>query len=749
MIDLARWKRVRRPRLAEVAPPLFAWAIGALLTGLFTTQVAGWYVMSDELQHVKLAISVGDRLSLTPHLRGEDVAIYSQLYPVLTAPFFALLSMPRAFDAVHVFNAVAMASTAVPVYILARELALPKLAATAAATVSVVMPWMAVAMVVMTEVVAYPAFAWALLAIHRAVARPSALRDFAALAAIALAFLARTQLLVLLVVYVAVIALHELVYPAATAAAGRRLRALRTVPKDLARGHPFLISVALLAALLALTGYRYEETLGSYGTTATGSLFPSGLLESAVQHLDRFAVALGVIPLVAAAGWALAAALRPPTREHHVFALLVLVSVPLLTLQVSSFVLRFANVQGVYDRYLFYLAPLLFVGLAVCLYAPVRRSTLLAMAAAGVVFAVIVHDIDYHVDALFFVDSPAAFFHSVLHGQSDRLGDLLGIEELSPTPLIQLVAVAAGLGLPLALRHLPRTPVIAVVGLAVFAFSAAQCVYVLAKITSAGTGADEGSIGVIGKEATVGSDWVDQRVPAGADVGLVPFLAGGYPEAIWWNVEFWNKTVTRAYASGKWGATHTPFPQDELGHARRTGELVTNDPPLASYFVMHREDLRFRPVGRVLAQTRELELVDLERPHTAGWASRGLGFQGVLWKGSATVRLYGGPGRGRVGRRVTFSVASSRELDPAVPRREQLRRRFELRGAGVRREGVLRPGEQRTEVLELCIPRGSATTIRLTGTAAGWHGREPGHPGLPIGVKVPAIEVVTAPGSCD
>ena len=90
--------------------------------------------MSDELQHVRLAISIADTLSLTPYLRGEDVTIYSQLYPFLIAPFYGFLSTTAAFDAVHIFNAVAMASAAVPVYLLARELGIPKPAATVVAT---------------------------------------------------------------------------------------------------------------------------------------------------------------------------------------------------------------------------------------------------------------------------------------------------------------------------------------------------------------------------------------------------------------------------------------------------------------------------------------------------------------------------------------------------------------------------------------------------------------------------------------
>ncbi len=166
-------KRLRGSRLASIGPPVAAWALGSVLIAAFTSQVVGWSVMSDELQHVRLAISIGDTLSLTPYLRGEDVPIYSQLYPFLIAPFYGFLSTTAAFDAVHIFNAVAMASAAVPVYLLARELGIPKPAATVVAAASVMTPWMVLATLVFTEAVAYPASAWAILAIHRALAKPS------------------------------------------------------------------------------------------------------------------------------------------------------------------------------------------------------------------------------------------------------------------------------------------------------------------------------------------------------------------------------------------------------------------------------------------------------------------------------------------------------------------------------------------------------------------------------------------------
>ena len=724
-------KRIRGSRLASIGPPAAAWALGAVFTAAFTSQVGGWGVQTDELQHVRLALSIADTLSLTPYLRGEDVTIYSQLYPVLIAPFYGFLSTTAAFDAVHIFNAVLRARTAVPVYRLARELHVPKPASAVVAAASVMTPWMVLATLVFTEVAAYPASAWAMLAIVRAMAKPSPLRDLLALAALGLAFAARTQLLLLGGIYLIVVVVHSVVYPLVTAEGRDRLGALRRTPGDLIRGHPFLLAVVLLGVAMALTGRSRESVLGSYSGTTTGDLLPGGLVTFALQHIDFIAVGVGVIPFVAGIGWAMAAVFKPASKGHHAFAILMLVTIPLLSLQVSSFVVRYSSSE-VHDRYVMYLAPLLFLGFALFLYTDVRRSSVLGIAAAGLAFFLIAERSDYEGGADWFA-SPAAVFHKLLTGRVDQLGDLLGMDSLTPTPLVQLVAIAAAIGLPLALVRLPRKPVIAVVGLAVFAFSVGQSAYVLDRV-------------VARTPFVSGSDWIDRETPDDAEVGLVPFPFGGYPPSVWWTVEFWNKRVTRAYESGDVD-DFTPFPSGKLEIDPRTGALTTTEVPLVGYLVMHAQDRRFRPRGRV---TREsvtpedaFDLIELEQPAAVAWTADGFGHAGTFHDG-ARIRVYGDPGDGRASQQVTLRIAASRELDPALPRPPQERRRFEIRGAGVHRQGILSPGEERAETFNVCVPPRSSRTLRLRGTGEGFHGAAPDVEGLPIGVQVASIEVTRA-----
>jgi len=137
-----------------------------------------------------------------------------------------------------------------------------------------------------------------------------------------------------------------------------------------------------------------------------------------------------------------------------------------------------------------------------------------------------------------------------------------------------------------------------------------------------------------------------------------------------------------------------------------------------------------------------LELIELERTPDVSWTAEGFGLAGTFPDG-AGIRVYGGPGQGSVRRRVTLHMAASTEVDPALPRRPQERRLFEIRGPGVRRQGVLRPGEERVEAIALCVPRHSSKTIRLRATGSGFYGAVPPDiEGLPIGVKVASIEVV-------
>ena len=154
----------RSHRLVGAVGSILLWlTAGAILALWFTRRIRDWSVMTDELQYVKLALSVAETHSPLPAIHGASVAASNQLYPLLLAPVVGPLSAPDAFQAAHVLNAFLMTSAAIPAYLLGREL-LDRTWSLVVAVSSVVIPWMVLTGVLMSEAAAYPAFLWATIA---------------------------------------------------------------------------------------------------------------------------------------------------------------------------------------------------------------------------------------------------------------------------------------------------------------------------------------------------------------------------------------------------------------------------------------------------------------------------------------------------------------------------------------------------------------------------------------------------------
>ena len=343
--------------MRSLAPSAAIAAAAAVVLAALATRVGDWAVMTDELLYQRLAISIGE--TGLPRLRGEFVDVYALLYPFVLSPVFAIVDMPDAVVVAHGWNAILFASSAIPSYLLARTLGLSPAARLLAGVFAVVIPWTVIASFLMTESAAYPASLWAAYLIQRAAVRPRDGTYALALGGIALAILARPQLIVLAVALVAAALTVEL-----------RERRGWAVHRVLVGAVAFTL---LVFVLLAATG-SLGSALGSYAPTIEeGALLSRGALRSSIVHLDVVAVAIGLVPLLLGGGWALEALVhRPPRIELHAFAALVVTTVGLLSLQVGSFVERFALGIDVKDRYLFYVAPLLFIATAAALEDLVR-----------------------------------------------------------------------------------------------------------------------------------------------------------------------------------------------------------------------------------------------------------------------------------------------------------------------------------------------------------------------------------------
>ena len=167
-------------------------ALGAGLAAV-TSRVVDWYVMTDELLYERLAISIARLHSPLPRVHGELIANVNQLYPFLLAPFFRHGLVPAALHDSHVLNAFVMSSASIPAVLLSRRVTERRSLSYLVATLSVCIPWIALSSFLLTEVVAYPSFLWAVLGLQRAAVSPRARNDVLALAAVAIAILARTQ----------------------------------------------------------------------------------------------------------------------------------------------------------------------------------------------------------------------------------------------------------------------------------------------------------------------------------------------------------------------------------------------------------------------------------------------------------------------------------------------------------------------------------------------------------------------------
>ena len=638
--------RLRAPPISTL-PVLGIVLAAGLLAVQYASQAREWAVMTDELQTSKLATSIAQTLSPVPRIHGEYYGALNQLYPLLLSPLYGAFSPPAAFDGAHVLNAFLLASSAWPAYLLGRSVAGSRAGGYFAAALTAFVPWLALSATLLTENAAYPAFVWGVLLAYRALVKPSGRHDAAALAALVLVYLARTQLFVLAVALpVAVVA-----YERSPRRAVSRHRLLAV-----AYGCAAVAAVALAAA------GSLTRVLGNYGGTVRGNPLPAAVWRTAAVHLDDAVVGTGIAPFVLAVAWSLAALVGQSRRESRAFAVLFLTLVPLVTLEAASFDLRFTPGGFVQDRYVCYLAPLFAVGAAACLLERPRRGLRAALVlAAGVVFVGLAALASFDDRLFLFWASPAAAFHQALGSAAGTIG--LSTDDFVRWAGLLLAIVLAG-----ALWRLPSRATVAVLGVALTAYGAFEAYYVF----------DWFAVSATARPPTIEGvrrDWIDAAVPAGASVALVP--SPDLHAEYWWDAEFWNKTVDRAVAvDGR--QIYTPFAGRKLSFDPQTGRANEAEP--TDLLVLDRRETRFGLAGaRLLAAARPLVLVQVARPYRAAWLVSGADPDGWIPGGRRVwIRVFGGP------RELVVSVRSPFEATRA--------RGFTLRSGGVVRRGQVRPG---------------------------------------------------------
>ncbi len=641
----ARARRLPRV-LARVRWPLVAiLVLGAAWTIWFVAQCTQYFIQPDELEYVKQSRLIAQELH--PLLPGDRYFnSWSQLQPLLLAPVWAIRDTNLAHQLMGIVNALIMVSAAIPAYLLTRRVvAGPRWPAYVVALLTVAVPWIAAAATMMTEVAAYPAFLWAVLAVHVAVARPSPRNDAIGVLGVLLAYFARPQLAVLAVALLGGLLLQELRFAADTTdpLAPRRARIAAALRAAIVR-HRWLLG-ALGIALVVYAAVR-PNLFGGYSSSGvTTSPFDApGVWRFSRELIAYVTSGTALLPLAMALGWALLTLVRPLNREQHAFAAIAVIAGVLLTIAVGAFTARYTP-QGVNSRYLFYLAPLLFIGMVALVVD--RRPATWPLAIGGLIAVWIVYGSDLSQSGPSLV-SPDQTFHTVLAGRTYQVGKTLGLPHLSVPHLYGAVGIALVALLVVARRsRYARASGLAAL-VVVTLFCAAETGYSLRKIADTQRG--------VSADFIDGRDWIDQAMPDGQTAQVILSTLGDPPSAypVWWDTSFWNSSVDRSMTLPTMPDLQQPFPQmfqilDDgsfAGYTSSIGAASIGGPGLGSgpWFVRAASDRSFGfREAEVVAERFGILLLKTPSPPMAAWWLLGTADDtGRILRGAppATLRVY-------------------------------------------------------------------------------------------------------------
>jgi hypothetical protein len=315
-------------------------------------------VLCDEFVYADLARNVAEHGREL--LRGVP-SHQSLSYPILLAPAFLARSTTTAYELAKAINVLLFAGAGAILFVWARRLVSPLLALVPAVLLFA-MPAAGYTALLMTESAFLPAFVGAAFGIALSIERPSVLRQLAAVALVALACTVRLQGAVLGAVLLGAILLAA-AFETAGAERGGRLQALW----GRIRAHALTFALAgagvLAYFVLSATSRGTLNRLGP-STDVTGANYTLGQVEHwSFLHLADLVLITGVVPtsaLIILLGLGLAGRLSP---AHRAFVAVAAAAVPLVLIEVGAYTSHFAG--SVAERYTFYLAPLLFLALAV------------------------------------------------------------------------------------------------------------------------------------------------------------------------------------------------------------------------------------------------------------------------------------------------------------------------------------------------------------------------------------------------
>ena len=339
--------------------------VAVVVHALVALRVPAPWVMPDEIRYSELAKSLGD--GHLPSIRGDVTFEWGLVYPLLLAPMWAIFDdVSLAYDAAKVLNALLLGLTAVPAYFLARRFVDQRRALVAAA-LSVCIPSLLFAGMLMTEVALYPMFVLSLLAIAVAVERPTPFTQAGVLLAIAIAIGVKMLALALVVGYMASVLAYHALEADSSRDLRRRLRAFAPT---------WVVLGAVIVggcALALISGRRPTSGLGTY-EQFTGSIDVWSVPKWMFLHLAAFDLFLVVLPFAATALVVVSGLRRGADARVRLFAVMSLaVAAPLFAAvaayssSATTSPFGYATGEGANERATFVIAPLAFIGFVVWL----------------------------------------------------------------------------------------------------------------------------------------------------------------------------------------------------------------------------------------------------------------------------------------------------------------------------------------------------------------------------------------------
>ena len=220
--------------------------------------------------------------------------------------------------------------------------------------------------------------------------------------------------------------------------------------------------------------------------------------------------------------------------------------------------------------------------------------------------------------------------HAVIRDNA-ALGRRLGIGAIDARTTLAILATGFAVGAAVVRRRARAWVALLAVTLPLLAYEAIGTGYAMTKVTGqlAGTTADHP------QQLT----WIDRAVGSGADVGLMLANNGALENTYytWWQPNFFNKSVQRAFALG--GADN--FAQGSVGTVTpdlASGRLLGLDG--VRYLVMFDADTRFGFPQRPVNPGGELLIIPTPTDRLL-WATRGVRDTGALgWGSHPLVRVF-------------------------------------------------------------------------------------------------------------